>query len=166
MAVRHQPIESSAQSRGAAFAAIGGRPVKRASAVEIDLAPLTAVERGMAGSEATTQSSPVDFTIISPVPRNAEPVERAIARLRRQVPQGIWKYYDTNGELLFAVARWDLAEGKKEFLPLSWIRDRDGAEGWAFKSQPAPRPIYGLDRLASSPNASVVIVEGEKCADA
>ena len=137
-----------------------------ASTIEIDLAPLTAAELALASSETTNQSSPADVTIISPVPHDAEPVERAVAQLRPQAPQGIWKYYDANGELLLAVARWDLPNWNKEFFPLSWVRHRDGAEGWAFKNHPAPRPLYGLDRLASSPDASVVVVEGEKCAEA
>lgn len=136
------------------------------STIDIDLAPLTAAEFTLANSETTIQSSLADVTIISPVPHNAEPVHRAVARLRPQAPLAIWKYYDANGGLLFAVARWDLDNGKKEFLPLSWVRYRDDAEGWAFKSHPAPRPLYGLDRLANAPDAAVVIVEGEKCADA
>ena len=31
---------------------------------------------------------------------------------------------------------------------------------------PEPRPLYGLDRLAAKPAATVLLVEGEKCADA
>nr|WP_246591083.1 DUF6371 domain-containing protein [Georgfuchsia toluolica] len=31
---------------------------------------------------------------------------------------------------------------------------------------PEPRPLYGLDRLAAKPDATVLLVEGEKCADA
>ena len=31
---------------------------------------------------------------------------------------------------------------------------------------PKPRPLYGLDRLAAKPDATVLLVEGEKCADA
>ena len=100
------------------------------------------------------------------MPDDAEPVDRAVARLRPRAPHAIWKYYDANGGLLFAVARWDLGSGKKEFLPLSWVRRCDGTEGWAFKSHPAPRPLYGLNMLANSPEASVVVVEGEKCAEA
>ena len=137
-----------------------------ASTIDIDLAPLTEAELALASSETAIHSSPADATIISPVPRNAEPLDRAVARLRAEAPQAIWKYYDGNGGLLFAVARWDRGIGKKEFLPLSWVRHGDGAGGWAFKSHPAPRPLYGLDRLANAPDASVVVVEGEKCSEA
>ncbi len=45
---------------------------------------------------------------------------------------------------------------------------RDGAGGlaWRWESWPAPRPLYGLDRLAAAPSAPVVLCEGEKSADA
>jgi uncharacterized protein (DUF927 family) len=35
-----------------------------------------------------------------------------------------------------------------------------------MKALPAPRPLYGLDRLAAAPHAAVLVVEGEKAADA
>src|SRR5690606_17618143 len=38
--------------------------------------------------------------------------------------------------------------------------------GWAHGSYPEPRPLYRLDALTSRPNDQVLIVEGEKCADA
>jgi putative DNA primase/helicase len=39
-------------------------------------------------------------------------------------------------------------------------------ERFAFKHQPSPRPLYGLPELRERPAASIVVVEGEKCADA
>jgi DNA primase len=41
-----------------------------------------------------------------------------------------------------------------------------GALRWQWKAVPAPRPLYGLDQLAASPDAQVLIAEGEKAADA
>jgi putative DNA primase/helicase len=38
--------------------------------------------------------------------------------------------------------------------------------GLALERPPAPRPFYGLDRLAARPSAPVLVVEGEKAADA
>ena len=49
----------------------------------------------------------------------------------------------------------------KKILPLWW----NGTE-WKFKAPPAPRPLYNLDALQQRPNAPVLIVEGEKTADA
>lgn len=49
----------------------------------------------------------------------------------------------------------------KKIRPLWW----DG-EAWRWKAPPAPRPVYRLDALRSRPDAPVLIVEGEKTADA
>lgn len=76
-------------------------------------------------------------------------------------PTAIWRYTDAAGELLFAVCRFDPPGARKELLPLTC-----GADGWRWKAPPAPRPLYGLHRLAAHPSAPVLVVEGEKVADA
>ena len=60
----------------------------------------------------------------------------------------------------FAVARRDTPSGKS-FKQWTWF---DGH--WRGKAHPDPKPIYNLSGLAKSPDAPVLIVEGEKCADA
>jgi putative DNA primase/helicase len=55
--------------------------------------------------------------------------------------------------------------GKKEVRPLTaW----DGKYGprWHWKFPPSPRPLYNLRELQHYPAAPVLIVAGEKCADA
>jgi putative DNA primase/helicase len=49
----------------------------------------------------------------------------------------------------------------KKIRPLWW----DGTT-WIWKAPPAPRPLYRLDALRQHPDAPVLIVEGEKTADA
>ena len=49
----------------------------------------------------------------------------------------------------------------KKIRPLWW----DGSQ-WLWKAPPAPRPLYNLHALQQRPNAPVLIVEGEKTADA
>lgn len=49
----------------------------------------------------------------------------------------------------------------KKIRPLWW----DG-ESWRWKAPPDPRPLYRLDALRQRPDAPVLIVEGEKTADA
>jgi uncharacterized protein (DUF927 family) len=63
------------------------------------------------------------------------------------------------------VARFDV-DGGKQILPRTWCRHENGSESWSWKGFCAPRPLYGLDRLAARPNAPVLVVEGEKTADA
>jgi hypothetical protein len=106
-------------------------------------------------------------TVITPVPASAAPIEQGAAHLGRSAPDFLWKYLDGSGNLLFAVARWNGPTGQKaKVLPVSWIRDASGGERFGFRHHPAPRPLYGLPELRERPNASIVVVEGEKCADA
>lgn len=74
-----------------------------------------------------------------------------------------WEYRDKNGELLFEIHRFDPRwADRKIFIPLTYWPD--GV--WRWEGCPAPRPLYGLDRLAARPHAPVLLAEGEKAADA
>ncbi len=64
----------------------------------------------------------------------------------------VWRYSST-----FLVCRFP---GKK-IRPLWW----DGT-AWRWKAPPAPRPLLNLAQLQAQPTAGVLIVEGEKAADA
>jgi 5S rRNA maturation endonuclease (ribonuclease M5)/KaiC/GvpD/RAD55 family RecA-like ATPase len=65
-----------------------------------------------------------------------------------------YTYRDKHGRKIAEVSRFKLSNGKKTFLPFT-----NGKAG-----MPAPRPLYNLDRWHAS--SHVVLVEGEKCADA
>ena len=81
-------------------------------------------------------------------------------------PSGVWQYRDASGRLFGAVCRFDLPGGGKDVVPLTWARHADGREQLRWLSFAKPRPLYGLDLLAANPDAGVLIVEGEKAADA
>ncbi len=80
-------------------------------------------------------------------------------------PSQVWQYNNRDGQLLFLVCRFDNGDGGKDILPLSY-GVLDGKEAWHWKAIPDQRPLYGLDRLQASPKAKVLVVEGEKTADA
>lgn len=78
-----------------------------------------------------------------------------------------WDYRDANGDVLGYVFRFDMPGGGKEVLPLVWaVSSLTGEMQWRWISFPKPRPLYGLDKLAENSNAQVLVVEGEKAADA
>jgi putative DNA primase/helicase len=81
-------------------------------------------------------------------------------------PSGVWEYRDAAGCLFGAVCRFDMPGGAKQVVPLTWARHADGREQWRWLAFAKPRPLYGLDILAANPDAGVLIVEGEKAADA
>jgi hypothetical protein len=76
------------------------------------------------------------------------------------------KYRDANGALLLLIYRFDRRGQRKVFLPLSLWRNADAALEWRWKGVPAPRPLFGLDWLASGPGYPVIVCEGEKSAHA
>ena len=80
-------------------------------------------------------------------------------------PSQVWQYNNRDGQLLFLVCRFDRGDGGKDIVPFSY-GVLDGKEGWHWKAIPDQRPLYGLDRLQASPQAKVLLVEGEKTADA
>lgn len=84
-------------------------------------------------------------------------------------PSHVWTYRDSEGRLLFYIARYTDDEGKKQVMPWSWGKHptKDNI-GWQMRgiTGNAKRPLYGLDKLAQYPEFDVLVVEGEKTADA
>jgi putative DNA primase/helicase len=100
---------------------------------------------------------------VCPVPSDA-PSPRA-SHNHHGKPSAAWPYRDADGRLIHWVCRFDKPDGSKEILPQTLWRE-GGRLGWRWGAPPVPRPLYGLDRLAAAPAAPVLIVEGEKTADA
>lgn len=67
-----------------------------------------------------------------------------------------WDYFSPDGELIACVYRYDPTPDRKEFRPWD-VRAR-------MCRAPDPRPLYNLPAVAAS--EKVVLVEGEKCAEA
>lgn len=72
-----------------------------------------------------------------------------------------WTYREPEGEPLGLVVRYENNDDKV-VIPFF---QRNGS-GWKSGAAPAPRPLYGLDQLTKHPDRPVLIVEGEKAADA
>lgn len=101
------------------------------------------------------------------LPATADAPAPPLAHIKRGRPEMTWCYRDASGAVLGYVFRFKTPDGGKEVLPLVWARHADtGAQEWHWMAFPEPRPLYGLDRLAANPGATVLVVEGEKCADA
>lgn len=137
-----------------------------------DLISLYAAIEGIGqGESAKRLSSQINFSIaperpVEQPPQIIAPPAAAPAPDMRHghfgTPSTVWTYRDHTGNTLFYIARYDMADGSKQFVPWCW--DRGGR--WIKKAWPSPRPIYGLDRLSASPDRHVLIVEGEKAAEA
>ena len=95
-------------------------------------------------------------------PADAEPGALAAARLQGRKPDGLWPYATAQDEIAFYAARWNEADGKKTFRPISWSE----RAGWQFEAWPDHRPLFNLPEIVSRAKAAVVICEGEKAAEA
>lgn len=76
-------------------------------------------------------------------------------------PSKIWRYNNESGKPVGYVARYDPAGERKQFLPWTYVGDKWVAKGWT-----GLRPIYNLDVISSNPGKAILLVEGEKAADA
>ena len=108
------------------------------------------------------QKSAPDRWKTSPAPA----IPAAINHPQYGKPDATWEYRSATGALLGIVCRFNRPNGKKEILPFTYGTDGNGAPYWRWKSWPEPRPLYGLDRLAQRPDATVIVTEGEKATDA
>jgi putative DNA primase/helicase len=103
-----------------------------------------------------------DWLPVLPAPHDAPPPPTSHPKLG--TPTARWTYRDKAGALLGFVLRFD-GQDDKVIRPLV-LHQRGSKREWRWTSWPAPRPLYGLDRLAGKTSALVVITEGEKAADA
>ena len=122
--------------------------------------PLTDAELAAAevvGDEDTQDSA----ELVAPIPSDAPAPPAA-------TPAAMWTYHDANGDTLFHVMRFESPDKPKQILPLTLWRDASGSNGvkWRWKAFPPPRPLYGLHLIAIRLEASVIVCEGEKAADA
>ena len=76
-------------------------------------------------------------------------------------PTRTWTYRDAEGRAVGAVARWDRRDGGKDVRPAARIEG-----GWTEAAMPTPRPLYRLPDLLADSERTVLVVEGEKAADA
>lgn len=102
------------------------------------------------------------WTPIIPPPTGTEPPHTILRQF-----DTVYEYTNANDRVTHYVGRTERGNGsdRKLFTPITY-GVLNGAKGWHRKGPTAPRPLYGLNRLASMPQATVIVCEGEKAADA
>lgn len=107
----------------------------------------------------------LEWRPILPVPDDAPPPPAAHPKHGK--PDRRYTYRGPGGEELGYVGRWEAGptRPKKEF---GWLvyAEAGGRREWRWQGFPVPRPLYGLDALAEDAPRPVVLVEGEKAAEA
>lgn len=109
-------------------------------------------------------AGPEEGICVMPIPLGA-PAAPAL-HPRHGKPAARWVYVDSSGAVMFHHCRFEPTGERKQFAPLSLWKMANGRMVWKWKAPSEPRPLLGLDRLASLPAAPVVVTEGEKAHDA
>lgn len=111
--------------------------------------------------------------LVTPVPTDAELIKAKKKtppiwnpkreRMTTYKPSMVFEYHSVDGQLLGYVLRVEF-EDDKITPSIMWCRWGD-TQGWCHYTPPDPRPLYNLHKLNGN-DAPVLIVEGEKAADA
>ena len=89
------------------------------------------------------------------------PTDKDLFHPELGTPSQHWTYRSADGQIIGLVVRFDLPNGEKTIRPRIW-----SGKNWEWKGFPHPRPLFGLDELKKRPDATVLVVEGEKAAEA
>jgi len=104
------------------------------------------------------------------VPKPVDPLTFKHPR-RPEPATAAWAYRDAEGQVVAYVVRFDFPPkpGKtdpgKDVLPFRWLNGKWRQKGWK-KDDPEQSPLYNLPHLVSRPTFPVLLVEGEKTAEA
>lgn len=112
-------------------------------------------------SEVAPRAKPITWTQIDPPNEEV----KSFNHYRHGEPSKVWPYHRADGRLLGFICRFDLADGAKEVIPYIYATDGNRSE-WRWQGFDKPRPLYNLHLIAANPAKSILVVEGEKTADA
>lgn len=80
-------------------------------------------------------------------------------------PAAVYEYLNADGSRATLIARYKGVD-RKIILPFTLYSIPDGNFAWCNKGLPDNRPLYRLPQMLADPTKTVLISEGEKCADA
>lgn len=102
---------------------------------------------------------------VTPVKKPADIEPPNFTHYRYGEPQFVWTYKDTDGSDIYYIARyWDSESDKKQIVPWVWCSTSNQWKNRQFAKD--KRPIYNLDLITKNPDKPILIVEGEKAAEA
>lgn len=134
---------------------------------------LPALQQANATRESFKQEQAEEWTPMVPIPAgvSVKPMNiinrKVDGKWHSMTSDTRWEYRTADGQLVGYIYRFNLPTGGKEVVPQTYCVNTESGEcQWRWMSFPKPRPMYGLEKLALYPKAQVVLVEGEKTADA
>lgn len=88
-----------------------------------------------------------------------------ISHYKHGKPFKVWAYRTAAGKVIGYVCRFNLPDGAKDVIPYIFATDGKRQE-WRWQGFEKPRPLYNLHILEQYKERTVLIVEGEKTAEA
>lgn len=119
------------------------------------------VARELWPKKAPTES----WNPIRPVPKGID-VPKDVTHFKHGRPVRTWVYREADGSVIGLIHRFEDGRGGKTLIPMSYCYSDKGGKMWTWKSFDKPRPLYNLDLIAKYKDLPVIVVEGEKAADA
>jgi putative DNA primase/helicase len=119
------------------------------------------VSAGQSKPNGRQKASGADDWHPLPPPRGAHAPARMLAGF-----DIVYEYYNQEDRLLQYVGRIEARGDKRKLIVPIVYGVLGGERGWHKKHTAAPKPLYGLNRLSTMPDATVLMCEGEKAADA
>lgn len=125
--------------------------------------PRAAPAPATGGAESKEAKPRTEWTPLLPVPDNAGPYPKA--HPVRGKPERVWEYRDQQRRLQGIICRFIASDGGKEILPCTFAEHPETkVREWRWIAFREPRPLYLPAALRDG--FPVLVVEGEKCADA
>lgn len=149
------------------LAAVRGCSQLDAAKIILGWTPDTSQARAPAPPPAPPAPPPKsEWRAIGPVPETAHK-PNTFAHYYYGDPQQVWTYR-RGSELWGYIRRFATSDGGKEVVPYTWcVSEKSGGMlKWHQKQWDAPRPLYLPGGEPDSNDKPILIVEGEKCADA
>jgi putative DNA primase/helicase len=125
--------------------------------------PLTEKERACGGNPPNPPEDD-SWELVVPVPADAPRAPGVHPTLGK--PLARWRYYDAKGGFLFAVCRWNTADGGKISLPCPCGGMRAADSNGGGKAFPRHALFITSTNLRARPEAPVMVCEGESSANA
>jgi hypothetical protein len=107
----------------------------------------------------------------SATPEAVDPLKFKHPKFKAISAAAAWPYHDRQGLIIAYAVRYNLppkpgeTEPGKSVIPFRWIDGKWQSKGW-IKDGPERSPLYNLHHLTSRPSFPVLLVEGEKTAEA
>lgn len=112
-----------------------------------------------------TNQKPAEVWTNAQPPSDAIIPNPLILKFNDTLPSRADAYHDEFGNIVSFACRFDYSDGKKDVIPYSY-KTNGSTSRWGWRRRDLPHPLFNLHGISEQPDAIVLVVEGEKTAEA